>query len=125
MCAIIQKENVFSKADFGVSDVSNLIIDPYFDKVSLARLFKKCTACFSEGSTVSIEADYFGVVNFISSKEGYDNYINQIKKGCFFFISNINDYFSVVNKIDFSQKESRANEFAKVNLEEVIKKNVD
>lgn len=112
----------FTKEDFGAKVSSNLIIDPYFDKISLARLLKKCTACFSEGSTVSIEADYFGVVNFISSKEGYENYVNQIKKGHFFFIKNVNDYFSVVNKIDFSNKKSRTNEFSKVNLEEVMYK---
>lgn len=116
------KGNRFNIHDFGESNQKNVLIDPYMDQITLPHLFQHVNVVISEGSSVASEADYAGVYNFIFSKKGRGNYINEIAKGHFFFIRNYKDFYVKIETLDMAKKVARAKLFEKVNTEEVFRK---
>jgi len=115
------KGNLFTIKDFTNLNKENILLDSYIDNVSLARLCEYVNIAISEGSTVAEEADYFGLYNFIVSTQGKKNYINEINEGHFFYIDKYQEFYDKIEKLDLSIKKSRANLYAKVNIQQVLK----
>lgn len=117
------KGNRFKENDFVSSckNKNNILIDHYIDSLPLVQLFKHINVVISEGSTVAAEADYYGLYNFIFGKKGKGNYINEIKRGEFFYLEKVDDYYSKIKGLDFNKKTPRANLFEKVNIENILK----
>ena len=69
---------------------SNVHISDAADSIVLSSLFPKVDLHFSETSTSVIEADYFGVYNYICSEGGLANYGNYIKAGLAGYCTNDN-----------------------------------
>ncbi len=119
------KGNKFKVKDFTKKDKDNILIDEYIDTITLSQLFPHIDVVVSEGSSVAAEADHVGLYNFIFSKKGRGNYTHEIKNGSFFFIRNYKEFFSTLNKLDINEKKSRANLYAKVDIESVLIKLLD
>lgn len=110
----------FTKKDLGVEKNDNILIGKYFDSISLAQLFQYVDICFSEGSTVSLEADYFKVINVISSTEGKDNYAKEIDEGIFFYIDNPLTFIELLESGVFDEERQYVNAFSDVDLKNVL-----
>ena len=108
--------------DFGENNQQNIIIDTYMDQITLPHLFPHINIVISEGSSVASEADYAGVYNFIFSKKGKGNYVNEIEEGHFFFIRGHKNFFEKVSKLDMTIRVSRAKLYEKINIEEEFRK---
>jgi len=119
------KGNRFNKSDFSSINQKNIFLSDYFDTITLSQLFKHINIVVSAGSTVSAEADYAGLYNFIFSKKGKDNYIDEIKNGAFFTVDNYHEFYQIVETLDMKKRESRANAYAKVDIESIFKNFLD
>lgn len=114
------KGSKFSRKDLNGIDGKNVLMGDYFDKISLARLFQVADICLSEGSTVAIEADHYGVINCLNGSEGYENYREEIDNGMFFHISSSAEFYAICDDDSLFTKESRTNSFSNVSIENVM-----
>ncbi len=115
------KGNKFKATDFS-SRTEHIYIGEYFDRLSLVRLFEVVHVCVSAGSTVAVEADYFGVFNIIFTSEGKSNYITEITDGHFYFANNSDEFNHIVLNLDFSIKKSKLNCFINTEINDVFGK---
>ncbi|OBZ92237.1 hypothetical protein ADU59_27440 [Pararhizobium polonicum] len=114
------KGNRFKPEDFGPARHDNVLLDPYFDQIVLAQLFKHTDITVSEGSTVAIEADYAGLYNFVFGDKGYKNYKQEVDNGSFFHIKNAASLFSKAAALDFTVRESRTGSYAKTDIKTIF-----
>lgn len=104
------KGKKFKKIDFH-SSAKNILINDYVDSLSLARILEVSNVCFSDGSTASIEADFYGVYSIIFTAEGKENYKDEINNNAFFFANTATECISILKNINYDVKESRLNYF--------------
>lgn len=114
------KGQKFEISNLFSNNSQNIFIGDYFDKVALAHLFDVVDVCISEGSTVALEADYFGVKNIIFTKEGFSNYIEEINDGKFYFVKSTPEFYNLIEHLDYLDRSSRVNQFERVDLECVL-----
>jgi len=119
------KGSRFTLNDFNSSFKENIFLSDYFDNITLSQLFCHINIVISAGSTVSSEADYAGLYNFIFTDKGKDNYVDEIKKGEFFAIDKYQEFYKIVETLDMNKRESRANVYAKVDIETIFKSFLD
>jgi len=115
------KGSKFTVSDFSSKRKKNILIDPYIDNISLPQLFRYIHIVVSEGSSVAVEADYFGIYNFIFSAKGKGNYVEEIKNEAFFFIENAKEFYTKLKTLDMEKRISRAKLYEKVNIEQIFK----
>ncbi len=101
----------------------NFLIGKEIDSMPLSHLFNCTNIVVSAGSTVSIESDYMGLINFIFSLEGKKNYIEEIENSDFIFLDKYIDFFDYLMDIDIENydRSSKLNTYMDVDLTNVFK----
>ncbi len=110
----------FTLEDVGHVPHDNVLLDPYFDQIALAQLFKHADIAVSEGSTVAIEADHAGLYNFVFGDKGYENYKQEVDAGAFFHFKKASGFFSKAAKLDLSARKSRTDAYANADIKAIF-----
>ena len=100
------KGEKYNPQDFSKS--KNILIDEDIDNILFNELFKHIDIAISEGSTLAMEANNFGINNIIIGETGKDNYKEEINNGTFFYLKDTNDFNIIFKKIIASAKEPKA-----------------
>ena len=87
--------NIFTKNDF--SHKHDIIIDEEVDKVIFSELFKHIDITLSEGSSLALEALYYGVKSVVFTETGYSVFKEEIKEGKIDYIKNASDFDKLIN----------------------------
>jgi hypothetical protein len=95
----------------------NVIVSDEIDMVQVGVLLKEVDFHITSSSTVVIEADYFGVHNFIvdEDKTGFENYRQEIENGTVSMLHSPRDFYNFIWN----------NEIKKESKIDAIEKNVD
>ncbi len=101
---------------------SNIILSDEIDKVLFSELFKYVDITISEGSTLAIEASYFGVTNIVTSAMGADNYKDEIRDKLFYYLKDSSGFREILDSLDSNKnKVDTSYLFKKVNTEDLVK----
>lgn len=101
------------------SKTKNILIDDEIDMVLFNELFKHTNIAISEGSSLAVEASYFGVHNIIISEMGKENYYHEIENEIFYYLENANDFKMIMKKIQ-NKKNHAINNFKDVNTKDFL-----
>lgn len=112
------KGEKFTKTDFSIKD--NVLLSPIIDNILINILFKYINISISEGSALATEADYFGVHNIIISKEGYDNYQEEIENEKFYFLQKASEFQDILDKITKNKNLIPIKSIQKTNIKEFL-----
>lgn len=115
----------YKAEDFSINN-HKIILSDEIDKVLFSELFKYVDITISEGSTLAIEASYFGVTNIVTSAMGADNYKQELKDNVFYYLENSVDFHEIMESIDTNQNQVDTSYlFKKVDIESVIRELLD
>jgi len=87
----------------------NIYISNDVNNVQIGMLLKKIDIHITSSSTVVIEADYFGVLNFIADDDntGIENYQEEIDEGVVQLLNKPRDFYDFINDYDFTDKKRK------------------
>ena len=93
----------------GIEKRKNVLVSDTIDNVQIGELLKKVDIHITSSSTVVIEADYFGIHNFIADEDstGIENYQDEIEKGLVSVLDNSKDFYKYIWNNDITLKESK------------------
>lgn len=91
------KRKIFSKSDFSLKH--DVVIDDELDKVIFSELFKHIDITLSEGSSLALEALYYGVKSIVFTETGYSVFKEEINKRSIDYIKNVSDFDKAVSSI--------------------------
>ena len=115
----------YKAKDFSIIN-QKIILSDEIDTVLFSELFKYVDITISEGSTLAIEASYFGVTNIVTSAMGADNYKQELKDNVFYYLENSADFHEIMKDINNNQSfVDTSYLFKKVNIEGVIRQLLD
>lgn len=105
-----------------VTMTDNILSDKIIDSVSISNLFQIVDFHFTENSTSVVEADYFGVYNYVYDIAGYNNYKEYIDNELMGYFSpdNMEDVHKFVVHFDVKDRKRRLNYVSAANLEQVF-----
>lgn len=114
------KGKKFKAKDFSETNQENILLSKEIDQASWSQLFQYIDITISEGSTIALEADGFGSYNIITSEEGKANYLEEIEDEKFFYVQDGDEFFDIIEKLDFSDKTPKVHAFEEVNVKKVL-----
>ena len=102
---------------------SNVIVSPEVDTVPISQIFSLVDFHFTESSTSVLEADYWGVYNFVYGEKGLLNYGNYIKEGKIGYLDeeNIENVFSILSSSESRQRKSVLKYYTPCNMDRTIR----
>lgn len=106
------------KADFAT--MVNVISGSLVDTCNLASILKKVDVHFSSGSSVVVEADYYGVYSYVYSKEGYLNFADEIDRGLVGHVGNAPVDFNSLPYTNRNESHPTLNAFYKCDYKELF-----
>lgn len=96
-----------------IKNLPNVISGDIVNKSILAKILSKTDVHFSSGSTVIIEADYFGVYSYVYHEEGYQNFSSEIELGLVGHVDNSPINFEDLQYTDRNKQHPSLNAFYK------------
>lgn len=101
--------------------LKGIIIGQTVDELPFANYMKHADIHLTECSTAVLEAGYFGVRNFVSGKQGYENYSDFIKNGTVTHVKSADAFIEKINNIDFSNKTAEMDAIQQVDTKFVLR----
>lgn len=112
------KGEKYQAKDF--SKGNNILIDDEIDQILFNVLFENVDITISEGSTLALEASYFGVTNIITSEIGLENYKEEIEEGTFYYLTQADEFTSILNQINTTNSLSKQDRFKDIEIKEFL-----
>lgn len=101
--------------------LKGIIIGQTVDELPFANYMKHADIHLTECSTAVLEAGYFGVKNFVSGKQGLENYSDFIKEGTVVHVKAASDFVAKINTMDFSNKTPEMDAIQQVDTASVLR----
>ncbi len=122
---LIRKHPKWKNKKFSIKKSKNVLLNKNIDNILLSHLFTIVDIHFTANSTSVLEADYFGVYNYIYEESGYKNYKDYIDKGLMGYYPS-NTCKEIIDIDMFSNdkliKKQRLDYISKVNTKNVLLK---
>lgn len=100
--------------------VKNVVEGGVVDEVPFSAFLDSVDLHLTECSTSVVEADYFGVKNFVSGVQGFKNYSDFIHRGSVFHVDSLSSFINKVDSINFNKKKSVMNILDTVEIDKVL-----
>jgi len=102
------------------SKTKNILIDDEIDDVLFNELFKYVHIAISEGSALALEASHYDVQNIITSQMGYENYLEEIENGIFYYLDDANAFSNILESIKSKEKKDSFEPFKNISEEDFL-----
>ncbi len=100
----------------------NVLISQEIDNALLSYLLPEIDVHLTAGSTVVLEADYFGVPSIVWDSTGVENYAELIEEGKVFSLEHAEEFPQIMEQLENWDREPKISCISQINTKEVLTK---